>query len=87
VLFHERRETGLVRQRLRPKQRGGGHRVLAFRRDADGTLTQVGSFSTGGAGSGTPHLQSQGSVVLAGGGSHLLVAKCRQRSAKRLCDG
>jgi 6-phosphogluconolactonase len=51
-----------------------GNRVLAFRRDGDGTLTQVGSFSTGGAGSGTPHLQSQGSVVLAGGGSHLLVA-------------
>jgi 6-phosphogluconolactonase len=51
-----------------------GNRVLAFRRDGDGTLTLIGSFSTGGgAGSGTPHLQSQGSVVLAGGGSHLLV--------------
>lgn len=51
-----------------------GNRVLAFRRDGDGTLTQIGSFTTGGAGSGTPHLQSQASVVLAGGGSHLLVA-------------
>jgi 6-phosphogluconolactonase len=50
-----------------------GNRVLAFRRDGDGTLTQIGSFATGGAGSGTPHLQSQGSVVLTGGGSHLLV--------------
>jgi 6-phosphogluconolactonase len=51
-----------------------GNRVLAFRRDGDGTLTQIRSFTTSGAGSGTPHLQSQASVVLAGGGSHLLVA-------------
>jgi hypothetical protein len=45
-----------------------GNRVLAFRRDPDGTLTQRGTFSTGGAGTGTPHLQSQGSVVLTGDG-------------------
>jgi 6-phosphogluconolactonase len=51
-----------------------GNRVLAFRRDPDGTLTQRGTFSTGGAGTGTPHLQSQGSVVLSGDGRHLLVA-------------
>lgn len=50
-----------------------GNRVLAFRREPDGTLIQRGTFSTGGAGTGTPHLQSQGSVVLTGDGRHLLV--------------
>jgi 6-phosphogluconolactonase len=50
-----------------------GNRVLAFRRDPDGTLVQQGTFATGGAGSGTPHLQSQGSVVLTRDGRHLLV--------------
>lgn len=50
-----------------------GNRVLAFRRDPDGTLIQRGTFSTGGAGSGAPHLQSQGSVVLTRDGHHLLV--------------
>jgi 6-phosphogluconolactonase len=50
-----------------------GNRVLAFRHDPDGTLTQRGSFSTGGAGTGAPHLPSQGSVVLTGDGRHLLV--------------
>ena len=50
-----------------------GNRVLAFRREPDGTLIQRGTFSTGGAGSGAPHLQSQGSVVLTGDGRHLLV--------------
>jgi 6-phosphogluconolactonase len=50
-----------------------GNRVLAFRRDPDGTLIQRGTFSTGGAGTGTPHLQSQGSVVLTRDGRHLLV--------------
>jgi 6-phosphogluconolactonase (cycloisomerase 2 family) len=50
-----------------------GNRVLAFRRDPDGTLVQQGTFATGGAGSGTPHLQSQGSVVLSRDGRHLLV--------------
>jgi 6-phosphogluconolactonase len=50
-----------------------GNRVLAFRRDPDGTLIQRGTFATGGAGSGAPHLQSQGSVVLTRDGRHLLV--------------
>jgi 6-phosphogluconolactonase (cycloisomerase 2 family) len=50
-----------------------GNRVLAFRRGADEMLTELGSFSTGGAGSGTPHLPSQGSVVLTGDGRHLFV--------------
>jgi 6-phosphogluconolactonase len=51
----------------------GANRVLAFRRDADGTLTDLGAFPTGGAGDGVPHLTSQGSVVLSGDGRHLLV--------------
>jgi hypothetical protein len=37
-----------------------GNRVLAFRRDPDGTLIQRGTFSAGGAGTGPRHLQSQG---------------------------
>jgi 6-phosphogluconolactonase len=49
------------------------NRVIAFRRDADGSLSELGSYATGGAGDGTPHLTSQGSVVLSGDGSHLLV--------------
>ena len=49
------------------------NRVLAFRREADGSLTAAGEQLTGGAGDGIPHLTSQGSVVLAGDGSRLLV--------------
>jgi 6-phosphogluconolactonase len=52
----------------------GANRVIAFRRAADGTLAELGSYPTGGAGDGTPHLTSQGSVVLTGDGRHLLVA-------------
>src|SRR5207248_3540698 len=48
--------------------------VVVFRRAADGTLERLGSYPTGGAGQGTPHLTSQGSVVLTGNGEHLLVA-------------
>lgn len=47
--------------------------VIAFRRADDGSLTRLGAFSTGGAGDGSPHLTSQGSVVLSGDG-RLLVA-------------
>ena len=47
--------------------------VVAFRRSADGSLKRLGSFLTGGAGSGEPHLPSQGSVVLTGDARHLLV--------------
>lgn len=49
------------------------NRVLAFRREADGTLAAAGEHPTGGVGSGIPHLTSQGSVVLTGDGRHLLV--------------
>jgi 6-phosphogluconolactonase len=47
--------------------------VLAFRRAEDGSLDRIGSVATGGDGNGSPHLQSQGSVVLTGDGQHLLV--------------
>jgi 6-phosphogluconolactonase (cycloisomerase 2 family) len=40
--------------------------VVAFDRSADGTLTAVGHFETGGRGSGTPHLASQSSVLVDG---------------------
>jgi 6-phosphogluconolactonase (cycloisomerase 2 family) len=40
--------------------------VVAFDRDADGKLTSIGHFDTGGRGSGTPHLASQSSLVVSG---------------------
>jgi 6-phosphogluconolactonase len=46
--------------------------VLAFRRAADGTLEPLGTYATGGAGDGVPHLTSQGSVVLTGDGRLLV---------------
>jgi 6-phosphogluconolactonase (cycloisomerase 2 family) len=49
------------------------NRVLAFRRDEHGALRGPASYDTGGAGDGVPHLTSQGSVVLSGDGSRLLV--------------
>jgi 6-phosphogluconolactonase (cycloisomerase 2 family) len=47
--------------------------VIAFRRSNDGSLDRIGSVATDGDGSGSPHLQSQGSVALTGDGQHLLV--------------
>jgi 6-phosphogluconolactonase (cycloisomerase 2 family) len=47
--------------------------VVVFRRSAAGSLERLGSYPTGGSGSGEPHLPSQGSVVLTGDGRHLLV--------------
>jgi 6-phosphogluconolactonase len=49
------------------------NRVIALRREAAGSLTELGAYATGGRGDGKPHLTSQGSVVLTGDGSHLLV--------------
>jgi 6-phosphogluconolactonase (cycloisomerase 2 family) len=49
------------------------NRVVVFRREGDGRLAQLESHLTGGRGDGTPHLTSQGSVVLSGDGAHLLV--------------
>jgi 6-phosphogluconolactonase len=48
--------------------------VIAYRRDAEGGLTLLGSFATGGAGDAKPHLTSQGSVVRSSDGRHLLVS-------------
>ena len=47
--------------------------VVAFARAADGSLTLAGSSATGGAGDDTPHLTSQGSVILTRDRRHLLV--------------
>ena len=47
--------------------------LIAFRRSADGALEGMESYETGGAGDGVPHLTSQGSVVLSGDGTRLLV--------------
>ena len=51
----------------------GPNEVIAFRQAGDGSLEPIGKVATGGDGDGSPHLQSQGSVVLAGDGQHLLV--------------
>src|SRR3954447_9136236 len=48
--------------------------LLAYRRDEQGRITAIGGTSTKGAGTGTAHLPSQGSVVLTGNGRHALVA-------------
>jgi 6-phosphogluconolactonase len=50
-----------------------GNELLSYRRDADGRLTALAAVSTKGAGSGTPHLPSQGSVTLAGDRRHVFV--------------
>jgi 6-phosphogluconolactonase (cycloisomerase 2 family) len=48
--------------------------VIAFVRSGDGRLSPLGSYDTGGRGTGKPHLPSQSSVVLSDDGSWLLVA-------------
>lgn len=47
--------------------------VVAFARGADGTLSELGRYRTGGGGDGVSHLTSQGSVTLTADGLHLLV--------------
>jgi 6-phosphogluconolactonase len=47
--------------------------VIAFRRAEDGALTPTGRYSTGGRGTGVPHLASAGSVVLSDDGRWLVV--------------
>jgi len=49
------------------------NRVVAFGRSGDGTLSELGSFATGGKGDAVPHLTSQGSVGITRDGRHLLV--------------
>ena len=40
--------------------------VVAFRRDADGKLSMLGTYPTEGRGTGKPHLASQSSIVVSG---------------------
>ena len=47
--------------------------IVAYRRESDGSLSKIGSFETGGKGTGKPHLPSQSSIVLSGDGAWLLV--------------
>jgi len=47
--------------------------VIAFSRAEDGALAPLGRYSTGGRGTGVPHLASAGSVVLSDDGRWLLV--------------
>src|SRR5205823_809626 len=46
--------------------------IVAYERTADGSLTYVGAYETGGRGTGKPHLPSQSSLLLADGGRWLL---------------
>jgi len=48
--------------------------IVAYARAADGSLSYVGAYETGGRGTGKPHLPSQKSVLLAEDGQWLLVA-------------
>jgi 6-phosphogluconolactonase len=50
--------------------------IVAYRRESDGSLKKIGSFETGGHGTGKPHLPSQSSIVLSDDGAWLLVANC-----------
>ena len=47
--------------------------VVAFKRSEDGSLSRLGRYSTGGRGTGAPHLPSQNSIVLSDDGRWLLV--------------
>ena len=47
--------------------------VVAFKRSEDGSLSTSRRYSTGGRGTGTPHLPSQNSIVLGADGRWLLV--------------
>jgi 6-phosphogluconolactonase len=51
---------------------GEKNEIVAYSRAADGSLTRVGAYETGGRGTGKPHLPSQSSLIAADG--RLLVA-------------
>jgi 6-phosphogluconolactonase (cycloisomerase 2 family) len=51
----------------------GENHVVAYSRADDGTLGELDSYPTGGAGDGVAHLTSQGSVALTSDQRHLLV--------------
>ena len=50
----------------------GQNEIVAYRRAPDGTLSWLGSYETGGLGTGKPHLPSQSSVALTDDGAWLL---------------
>src|SRR5262245_26482207 len=50
-----------------------GNEVIEFGRTEDGALAPQGRYSTGGRGTGLPHLASAGSVMLSDDGRWLLV--------------
>src|SRR5215471_15731576 len=50
-----------------------GNEVIEFSRTGDGALAPQGHYSTGGRGTGSPHLASAGSVVLSDNSRWLLV--------------
>jgi hypothetical protein len=50
-----------------------GNAILAYSQGHDGSLTAIGTFPTGGLGTGSG-LATQGEVILAGGGKWLLAA-------------
>jgi 6-phosphogluconolactonase len=53
---------------------GQQNEIVAFERDAEGRLSRVGSYATGGRGTNSPHLPSQGSVAITPDGRQLVVA-------------
>jgi 6-phosphogluconolactonase (cycloisomerase 2 family) len=61
--------------------------VIAYRRDADGSLAPAGRHETGGRGNGTPHLPSQGSVALSRDGRWLLVTNAGSDELSLLAVG
>jgi 6-phosphogluconolactonase len=61
----------------------GGNSVLAYSVDSGGTLTAVGSFATGGDGTGAG-LGSQGAVTLSDGGHALLVVNAGSNTVSYL---
>ena len=48
--------------------------IVAFSRSEEGQLAPLGRYSTGGRGTGEPHLPSQNSIVISDDGRWLLVA-------------
>lgn len=63
------------------------NRVVAFERRNDGSLTPHPAVATGGKGDGVPHLTSQGSVVLASDGDHVLVTNAGSNDVSVLSAG
>jgi 6-phosphogluconolactonase len=59
--------------------------LVAFTRDADGALANAGAYPTGGRGTGTPHLPSQGSVAVDASGQHVLLVNAGSDELSYFC--